>query len=49
MLYNMRYAIFGVRFREFSAGFMLSLLYEVIHVYQLHVGSDLGNSMPDVV
>jgi hypothetical protein len=49
MLYNIRYAIFGVRFREFGAEFMLSLLNEVIHVYQLHVGSDLGNSMPDVV
>jgi hypothetical protein len=39
----------GVRFREFGVEFILSLLYEVIHVYQLHMGSNLGNSMPDLV
>jgi hypothetical protein len=51
MVYALEYSLcrFWVGFREFSAVFILSLLYEVIHVYQLHMGSDLGNSMSDLV
>jgi hypothetical protein len=35
MLQDIHDAIFGVKFREFSARLILSLVYEVIHVYQV--------------